>query len=231
MPWTASNTINSLKKKPLEQRELFAEVANKVLSRGGSEEQAIQAGLSAVSKSQGKVRVKKESSAQADKKDQPSIPPHLAAILALKSKRQAEQAEQAIAPESPTNDSEPFCEQANTQVLSKADNRLEADSERSLVAVEWDKQDRLVLRFDDGEELVSPPIPVTNTVRNSTIVVGSSSEGGGGTTVVNANIVPTNASQDFVVLANTQALFAEEINMPEDTWIDINEGAILTEVN
>lgn len=177
MPWTASNTINSMKKKSLELRELFAEVANAVLAESGSEEDAIQAGLAAVAKKEGKVRVKKAVEA----KPAPSIPPHLAAILALKAKRQqTEEQEISKAVRATTAALETTSEEINTSILFKQRNRLEADPDRSLVAVEWDKEGRLVLKFDDGEKLVSEPVPV-NSVSSSTVIVGGGSGGEIGT--------------------------------------------------
>lgn len=59
MPWSKDKTLPSLKNKSDEIKALFAGVANKVLSETQDEEKAIQAGLSAVSKKEGKVRVKK----------------------------------------------------------------------------------------------------------------------------------------------------------------------------
>lgn len=42
--------------------------------------------------------------------------------------------------------------------------------------------------------------------------------------------VPTQAAANFIVLQNTQALFAEPISMPETAWIEIQSGAVLREV-
>lgn len=170
MPWTASNTINSMKKKSLELRELFAEVANAVLADGGTESEAVEAGLAAVSKKEGKVRVKKA----VEPKPAPSIPPHLAAILALKAK-QSEQQTLSKAVKATTKQLETISEEFDTKVLFKQNNRLEPDSERSLVGVEWDKEARLVLKFDDGEKLVSEPVPVSST-NSSTVIVADSTK-------------------------------------------------------
>lgn len=184
MPWTASNTINSMKKKSLELRELFAEVANAVLADGGTESEAVEAGLAAVSKKEGKVRVKKAVEA----KPEPSIPPHLAAILALKAK-QSEQQEISKAVKATTKQLETISEEFDTKVLFKQKNRLEPDSERSLVGVEWDREARLVLKFDDGEKLVSEPVPV-NAVSSSVIVSG------GGSTPTEYDFVQFNTDAD-----------------------------------
>ncbi len=57
MPWSKDKTLPSLKNKSDEIRVLFAEVANKVLSETQDEEKVIQAGLSAVSRKEGKAKV------------------------------------------------------------------------------------------------------------------------------------------------------------------------------
>lgn len=217
MPWSTDKTLPSLKKKSDEIRALFAEVANKVLRETQDEGKAIEAGLSAVSKKQGKVRVKKATTDVVN-----DVPLHLQVIHALKAKREAEQLE--ISKESELLDSEHVdssTDVIDTKLLFKQKGQIEADPERSLVGIEWDRQDRLVLKFDDGAKLVSEPVPVSNSVRSSVIV---SSNGG-------AVAVPTDASDNFVIQMNTQVCFAEEISMPDYAWIELNFGSILTEVN
>lgn len=202
MPWTASNTINSMKKKSLELRELFAEVANVVLAESGSEEDAIQAGLAAVAKKEGKVRVKKAVEA----KPAPTIPPHLAAILALKAKRQqTEEQEISKAVRATTAALETTSEEINTNILFKQRNRLEADPDRSLVAVEWDKEGRLVLKFDDGEKLVSEPVPTQQVSQSSVAVINNieplrrMKEPTGFTSRMNSQISFDNTTRTFTI--------------------------------
>lgn len=120
-----------------------------------------------------KVKIKTTSESSPDtpervtikKQEKPKvIPAHLAALLAMKP--------QETASESPE-------QQTDAKSFFKQKDRLEADPERSLVAVSWDKKDRLVLEFDDGEELVSPPVPNNANIINSSVVVAGNS---GGTT-------------------------------------------------
>lgn len=108
---------------------------------------------SSPSDSPAKVTVKKQEKPKV-------IPAHLAALLAMK----------PVEPPETVPDAKSFFKQKD---------RLEADPERSLVAVSWDKKDRLVLEFDDGEELVSPPVPNNANIINSSVVVAGNS---GGTT-------------------------------------------------
>lgn len=208
MPWTASNTINSMKKKSLELRELFAEVANAVLADGGTESEAVEAGLAAVSKKEGKVRVKKA----VEPKPAPSIPPHLAAILALKA-RQSEQQTVSKAVKATTKQLETISEEFDTKVLFKQNNRLEPDSERSLVGVEWDREARLVLKFDDGEKLVSEPVPAQQVSQSSVAVINNleplkrMQEPTGFTARNNSQISFDNQTRTFSIVATTDTGF------------------------
>jgi hypothetical protein len=43
--------------------------------------------------------------------------------------------------------------------------------------------------------------------------------------------VPTFAASDFVIPSNTQGLFAEPIQMPPGSWIEVQAGAVLRQVN
>lgn len=80
MPWSINNTISSLNNKPEKLRKIFAEVANKAISEGKTEEDAIFAGLSAVS-----LAEKADRSANSKKEVTKSIPWHLQTVLQAKS--------------------------------------------------------------------------------------------------------------------------------------------------
>lgn len=119
---------------------------------------------------QTKVKIKIESESSPDtpervtikKQEKPKVvPAHLAALLALKPQETV---------------SEPTEQETDSTPFFKSDDRIQPDSERSLVGISWDKKDRLVLEFDDGEELISPPVPVGNTI-NSSVVVSAPSGG------------------------------------------------------
>jgi hypothetical protein len=113
-----------------------------------------------------KTKIKDESSPDVGKvvikKQEPVVPAHLAAILAMR--RQ------------PTTASEPALVETVPQLLPRNKDHLEPDPSRSLVGVDWDKQSRLVLEFDTGEKLVSKPIPV-NEVRSSIVVSSGNTAG------------------------------------------------------
>lgn len=131
MPWSKTNTIDSLKNKSDKIKEVFAEAANSALKRGLSEEEAIFAGLGAVSRYEKVLDSVKKSV-------KPEIPLHLKAVL-----------------------------QAQEGKIQKAylpDNSITSDSSRSLVSVDWDKQGRLVLTFDDGEKIVTSQAPIAENI-------------------------------------------------------------------
>lgn len=113
-----------------------------------------------------KTKIKDESSPDVGKvvikKQEPAVPAHLAAILAMR--RQ------------PTTVSEPVLTETVPRLLPSNKEHLEPDPSRSLVGVDWDKQSRLVLEFDTGEKLVSKPIPV-NEVRSSIVVSSGNTVG------------------------------------------------------
>ena len=52
MPWGINNSIPSLSNKPERFRKIFAEIANKTISDGKTEDDAVFAGLSAVSQAE-----------------------------------------------------------------------------------------------------------------------------------------------------------------------------------
>lgn len=113
------------------------------------------------------------------KKAPKQVPSHLAAILALhqqKSEQQIEQVDKSVRHvEASTSDNSTY---VDTKGLFKQKNRLEPDSSRSLIAVNWDKYGQLVLKFDDGEKLTTDPVPVNSV--NSAVIVQKQISGGGG---------------------------------------------------
>jgi hypothetical protein len=166
MPWSKDKTLPSLKNKSDEIKVLFAEVANKVLSETQDEEKAIEAGLSSVSKKEGKVRVKKSSNT-------PEIPLHLQMILKLKESKDQERLQEAL--ESPL---ETLSEEDSTQGTMTVEKALEGSIDDPIVSLDWDKYNRLVLKFKSGKEIKSKPIPLKGNTSSVTIV-GSGSGGSG----------------------------------------------------
>lgn len=150
MPWSAMKTIPALEGKPREQRELFAEVANEALSKGRTEQEAIFAGTAAVN-----AKFKPKSIV----KQQQEIPWHLKAVL--EASKQASEPISEVTPSRPT-------------LLIK--NAITSDPSRSLVAAEFDKSDRLVLTFDDGQKIITRPVDIKSYVEQY-VSVKTGSEG------------------------------------------------------
>lgn len=75
MPYSTTKTIPALSNKSDKVKEVFAEAANSALARGLTDDEAIYAGLSAVSNYEKKHQVKKEA------KPAKKLPSHLAVIL------------------------------------------------------------------------------------------------------------------------------------------------------
>lgn len=80
MPWSADDTIPSMKKKSKELRALFARVANQALAKGQSEEEAVFAGIAAVKNAEKKTETKKAV--------KPELPSHVKAILDSRKKQE-----------------------------------------------------------------------------------------------------------------------------------------------
>lgn len=153
MPWTSSKsgTLPSLVNKPLSSREIFARVANAALAKGQTEEEAIYAGLAAVSNEE---RKKKRDTSKSLSNPLPS---HLSAILNAGTKTVEKAATE------PLNASdEPQIRQA---FLGK--NAVTSDSSRSLVSASWDNFGRLVLQFDDGKQIITDRVPVEEKIEQS----------------------------------------------------------------
>jgi len=148
MPWGVlkDQTLPAMRDKTLEERKLFAKVANAALSRGKSEKEAIVAGLAAVKNMVKKAQV---------------IPLHLQAVLDLVEKaRNAPPVDTAVTPpEAPTAPSNWFSStihQSNASVDSRG--VLGASStikERSLIRASFDTKGRLILGFDNGDTIVT----------------------------------------------------------------------------
>lgn len=161
MPWSKTNTIDSLKNKSDKIKEVFAEAANSALKRGLSEEDAIFAGLGAVSRYEKVLDSVKKSA-------KPEIPLHLKAVL----QSQEGKIQKAYLPE----------------------NSITSDSSRSLVSVDWDKQGRLVLTFDDGEKIVTSQAPIAENITQNFAAAARIRTASGGTDVITGLTVGLSAS-------------------------------------
>jgi cation transport regulator ChaB len=164
MPWSSSveGTIPALRNKPEKLRQIFAEVANAALERGLSEEEAIYAGLAAVKLEENKnnrkgpiVKVK-----QPDAKEH-NLPQHVRVLLEKKLE---------------VNDQPPR-NKINPALLPW--KTLDTDHPRSIISANFDKNGRLMIVFDDGEKIVTDPVPVSETIQNYISVTQSSDSGVG----------------------------------------------------
>jgi len=140
-------TLPAMKDKTLEERKLFAKVANAALSQCKSEKEAIIAGLAAVKNIVNKAQ---------------AIPLHLQAVLDLVEKARSDPPVDAPvkSPEAPTASSNWFSStiyQANATVDSRGlTEGLNASiKERSLIRASFDTKGRLVLGFDNGDTIIT----------------------------------------------------------------------------
>jgi hypothetical protein len=56
---------------------------------------------------------------------------------------------------------------------------LDTDHPRSIISANFDKNGRLMIVFDDGEKIVTDPVPVSETIQNYISVTQSSDSGVG----------------------------------------------------
>lgn len=145
MPWTTSNPPKAISNKSPDAIKVGVAAANSCYERGMSDEECIFAAIVAVKNYESKHSVKKSIIKKQD------LPLHLTAVLNLKDNSSIQDTVQPVA----TN-------KIRQEFLGK--NALVADSNRSLVNVEWDKQGRLVLTFDDGQRIVTTPAPISENV-------------------------------------------------------------------
>lgn len=142
MPWTADKTIPAMQNRSRKAREIFAEVANAALARGLSEEEAIFAGIAAANRAENTKKI--------NKIEKPPVPQHVKAVIeaARKAKDQQEEVLQK--------------KKINPAYLPQ--NTLDADTQRTVISVDWDEKGRLVLLFSDGEKIVTSPVPVSENI-------------------------------------------------------------------
>jgi hypothetical protein len=156
LPWSKDKTIPALENKPDKVKEVFAEAANAALSRGLSEEDAVFAGLGAVSRYEKANKPLKKSL-------KPELPIHVKVILEAKKQKEQEELENL---KKAALELEEKRKVESPKVLKAflPENAIEPNPERSLVAAEWDKQGRLILTFDDGEKITTSPVPVQEKI-------------------------------------------------------------------
>jgi len=159
MPWTADNTIDSIKNKSLAVRKLFAEVANTALDKGRTEEEAIYAGLAAVRNKERKSTVKKAIAEP--------VPLHLKALLEAKKQQEIQK--------------DAFGNSYSESITEIQKGRLPSGTQRSIIDAQFDDSGRLVLTFDTGEVITTRSVEDIK-VSTSIITAGGSGSGGSSAT-------------------------------------------------
>lgn len=148
--WTATDTVDAMKGKSYELRELFANTANQAIQKGRTKDEAVHAGISAVS---AKERYLQKSAA----KDRPKIvqekPAHILAIekAAEIKKKQAQEA------------------------IDKAKSEKDAVT---IDSVDVDENGYVIMKFADGRKVRSKNRIETGNNVTTTIAVGSGGSGG-----------------------------------------------------
>lgn len=154
--------------KSLKAKQAFLSGYSSAISRGLTDDEAYFSGLSQATTAE---RLEK-ASRQPSEPIKPKLPQHLAVLLEKRS-------EAATAPPVST----PRIKQ---EFLGK--NALVPDSDRSLVSATWDRNGRLQLQFDDGQKIITDPVPVSENIEQYISVTAGSSEGGsGGTSATTLN--------------------------------------------
>jgi uncharacterized protein YdaT len=156
MPWNASNVPDSVKNKSLHLRTLFSKVANAALDKEQTEEEAVFAGLAAARNEENKNKPK------AIKKEANKLPAHIQAVLDARKN----------ALERPISD---LNAQGNTHVAKATENAstVVLEPSRELVDAEFNTKGQLVLKFDNGERIVTDESAIKEYIENHVVVTGN----------------------------------------------------------
>ena len=146
MPYSMQKLPDAVKNKTEKAKRAFLSAYDSAIDRGLSDQDALFSGLSAATAAE-KGSVNK--AATLSKPIKPALPSHLAAVLQKR----------AVEPSEPLPEATPRIKQA---FLGK--NALVPDAERSLVSASWDANARLQLQFDDGQKIITDPVPVSENI-------------------------------------------------------------------
>lgn len=151
MPWTISNPPAAIKNKTKQAIEAGVKAGNDALARGQTDEEAVLAAVLAARNYEKKHTVNKEVK---------PIPLHLQVVLDAAKERlkQATSHEDA---------SKQGMYQQDLENVSKA----VLEPSRTIVDADFDSQERLVIKFDDGSTITTRPIPRTQKVEQQVTVV------------------------------------------------------------
>lgn len=141
--------------KSLRAKQAFLSGYTSAINRGLTDDEAYFSGLSQATTTE---RIEKAQK-QPLEPIKPKVPQHVAMLLEKRS--EAATALPSVAP------------RIKQEFLGK--NALVPDSERSLVSATWDKNGRLLLQFDDGQKIVTDPVPVSEHIEQYISVSAGSS--------------------------------------------------------
>lgn len=153
MTWTINNPPDIIKNKSKEIIQACVLAANSALAKGLTQEEAIFAAM-------GTAKRLEQSSVA--KQVKPKVPQHVQALL----DRTVQQVNE------PENKA-----QINRAFLGKS--ALPSNQDRTLVSADFNDKNQLVLLFDTGEQLITKPIDIDQSIQQYLSVSTSGSSGGG----------------------------------------------------
>lgn len=173
--------------KSLRAKQAFLSGYTSAINRGLTDDEAYFSGLSQATTTE---RIEKAQK-QPLEPIKPKVPQHLAVLLEKRSEASTV-----------TPASTPVTPKIKQEFLGK--NALVPDSERSLVSATWDKNGRLLLQFDDGQKIVTDPVPVSENIEQYISVSAGSSSGATAATLDGLTDTQiTNPQQDQVLAYNS----------------------------
>lgn len=144
MPYSMQKLPPAVQNKSDKAKKAFLAAYNSAIDRGLSDDDSLFAGLAAATNAE---KVSKASRTLSEPL-KPKLPSHLAAVLQKR----------AVEP------SEPLAEAPRIKQAFLGKNALTADPDRSLVSASWDANARLQLQFDDGQKIITEPVPVSEHI-------------------------------------------------------------------
>lgn len=181
MSYTLINLPPSVSAKPLEVKQIFIKSYEDALTRGFSK---IDAEFTANQHAKVKDRLlnlsKSKDQSTNEIQGKPKVPMHLAAILNNQNKEQDVQKQSTARGsfESTDTSASGYYRGVPNEVFDrvlKGKGELTPNASRSLVSAKWDKQGRLELNFDDGNKLLTDPVPMIGTLEQHLHIPNSQS--------------------------------------------------------
>lgn len=159
--------------KSLRAKQAFLSGYTSAINRGLTDDESYFSGLSQA------TTVERTEKAQKQPLEpiKPKVPQHVAILLEKRS--EVATALPSVAP------------RIKQEFLGK--NALVPDSERSLVSATWDKNGRLLLQFDDGQKIVTDPVPVSENIEQYVSISANTTSTGADLSNVSSIQFDTNA--------------------------------------